>query len=192
MNLSLEEKALILAYNAHKGQMRKYKVEPYIVHPIYVAEILREITQDEKLIAVALLHDTLEDTGLSFAEIKAFCGKEVADMVLLLTNEKIGDTREERNNNYIEKLLQAPKEIIDIKLLDISHNLQNFETMVEADKKFADIYFEEKKLFFNKLGSKANNLTCEILSTMITVINAKKLRAEKEFERRRRNSKINN
>ena len=61
----LVKKALEFASNAHNGQTRKYTGEPYIVHPIEVMELVREVIDDPEVLAAALLHDVVEDCPVS-------------------------------------------------------------------------------------------------------------------------------
>src|ERR1700749_123542 len=73
-------KAYSIGALAHTGQMRK-SGEPYITHPVAVAGILAELGMDAETIIAAILHDTLEDTPLSRAELEADFGSVVAELV---------------------------------------------------------------------------------------------------------------
>ena len=74
------EKAYDLAEEMHRGQLRK-SGEPYLIHPMAVAEILAELGMDEETIAAGLLHDVVEDTSYTTEELAKNFGDEVADLV---------------------------------------------------------------------------------------------------------------
>lgn len=79
-DISLIEKAYNIAYEAHKGQVRK-SGEPYIIHPLCVAIILAELELDKETIVAGLLHDVVEDTVMTDEEIRQEFGAEVALLV---------------------------------------------------------------------------------------------------------------
>ena len=79
-DISLIEKAYKVAYNAHKGQVRK-SGEAYIIHPLCVAIILAELELDKETIAAGLLHDVLEDTVMTDDQMKEEFGEEVLLLV---------------------------------------------------------------------------------------------------------------
>src|SRR6056297_280460 len=75
-------KALRIAALYHKGQNRKGKEIPYIVHPVEVAMILQRNKMDDELIAAALLHDTLEDTELEENDLQEMFNDRITELVL--------------------------------------------------------------------------------------------------------------
>jgi (p)ppGpp synthase/HD superfamily hydrolase len=79
----LERRALEFAIAAHASidQRRKYTGEPYIVHPIAVAALVRSVPHTPEIIAAAYLHDVVEDTPVTIEEIRAEFGDEVAALV---------------------------------------------------------------------------------------------------------------
>ena len=79
-DLEVIQRAYEYADEKHKNQLRK-SGEPYIIHPLAVAEIVAEIGLDTDAIAAALLHDCLEDTDASFEEISRLFGETVANLV---------------------------------------------------------------------------------------------------------------
>lgn len=111
MRKSNYETALEFATKAHKGQVDKAGVD-YILHPIAVAALLDDET--EKI--TALLHDTVEDCGVSVGEIEEQFGKDVADAVKLLTKTD--------GFNYEEYLANIKKNNIarKVKIADMTHN----------------------------------------------------------------------
>jgi len=118
-----------VADSAHAGQMRK-SGEPYISHPVAVAEILIEIYPDTDTIVAALLHDVIEDTKVTFDMLAVQFGEDVAKLVDGVT--KIGlvplnATKEEQKAENIRKILMAMSRdlrVIFIKLADRLHNMR--------------------------------------------------------------------
>ena len=130
INTRLTRKAMIIAYEAHKNQVDKSGV-PYIYHPIHVAEQMD--TENECIIA--LLHDVVEDTNVTFKQLEEVFSKEIIDILKLLTKKKEIDYYE-----YINKIKEnavARK----AKIADIKHNLDRSRLDVITDK---DIKREEK------------------------------------------------
>ena len=64
------QKAIDFATKVHEGQYRKGTDRPYIVHPMEVGKIVSTMTQDEEIISAAILHDTIEDTGVTYEDLK--------------------------------------------------------------------------------------------------------------------------
>lgn len=130
--LSMTEKAFKVAENAHKGQMRS-SGEAYIEHPKAVAEILTYLHADEQTLAAAILHDTVEDTSLTFNNLKKDFGIEVAKLVEGVT--KVGKVEQtlgkhERNMQSIRKMFRAmghDLRVIFIKLADRLHNMMTID-----------------------------------------------------------------
>ncbi|MBE6827801.1 MAG: bifunctional (p)ppGpp synthetase/guanosine-3',5'-bis(diphosphate) 3'-pyrophosphohydrolase [Ruminococcaceae bacterium] len=135
---SAEELAKIkLAYNnalkAHSAQFR-YSGQPYIVHPLAVADILLKLGMDAESIEAALLHDTVEDTDITLDDIKKDFGADVANLVDGVT--KLGkiplSTKEEQQAENVRKMLLAMSEdirVIIIKLADRLHNMRTLDYM---------------------------------------------------------------
>lgn len=144
---SLEEKAKRFARKAHSraGQRRKYTQEPYIVHPQAVAELLRSIDADDKLLAAAWLHDTLEDTSTTFRQLNRLFGEEVALLVSMLTNPPGPpvEGRLKRKQLQLQHTANASPRAQTIKLADI---IDNTRDVVDNDPEFARIYLAEKHI----------------------------------------------
>lgn len=79
--MDILNKAIIYATNAHKGQLRKAKDKPYILHPMEAAVIAGYITSDKEVIAAAVLHDVVEDTSATLEDIRREFGEKVAALV---------------------------------------------------------------------------------------------------------------
>ncbi len=82
------EKALVFATKAHAGQYRKGTDRPYILHPIETMVIAMTFTEDEEVLAAALLHDTVENTSITMRQIEKEFGPRVAKLVGDLTEDK--------------------------------------------------------------------------------------------------------
>ena len=86
-----------LAHDAHSGQQRKDNGAPYLTHPLRVAELVREAGMGDDVVAAALLHDVVEDSEISTAEIARRFGVAVAEIVSVLTeDERIEDYTERK------------------------------------------------------------------------------------------------
>ncbi|MBR3136204.1 MAG: bifunctional (p)ppGpp synthetase/guanosine-3',5'-bis(diphosphate) 3'-pyrophosphohydrolase [Clostridia bacterium] len=82
------EKAIQFATKAHEGACRKETSLPYIIHPLEAASIAAQITNDPEVIAAAVLHDVIEDTSFTEANIRVLFGNRVADLVTSDTEDK--------------------------------------------------------------------------------------------------------
>ena len=89
--LPLYEKAVIFAATAHQGAHRKGSRIPYLSHPIEAAAIVSELTDDEELIAAAVLHDVVEDTSVTLEELEPYFGSRIATYVGYETEDKRRD-----------------------------------------------------------------------------------------------------
>ncbi len=133
--------AYVFARNAHEGQKRR-SGEPYIIHPVAVAQILAEMGMDTDSICAALLHDVVEDTPVTDQQIRASFGESVEQLVDGVT--KIGQipfsaTQEEQQNENIRKMFLAMSRdirVIIIKLADRVHNMRTLSFMPEEKRRF--------------------------------------------------------
>ena len=137
INTKLTRKAMIIAYEAHKNQVDKSGV-PYIYHPIHVAEQMD--TENECIIA--LLHDVVEDTNVTFKQLEEVFSKEIIDILKLLTREE--------NIEYDEYIKRIKNNSIacKVKIADLTHNLDKtrLDFVTEVDVKRNEKY---KKAFTN-------------------------------------------
>ena len=125
--------ALKFSGQAHEGQLRK-SGEPYISHPIAVARILTPLHLDAQAIMAALLHDVVEDTHISNADVARIFGKSVAELVDGLSKlDKIEfQTKEDAQAENFRKMLMAMARdvrVILIKLADRLHNMRTLKSM---------------------------------------------------------------
>jgi len=130
-DVSLIRKAWEFCVQHHDGQMRA-SGEPYIIHPLEVAEVLAEMKMDATAIAAGLLHDAVEDTPATSEEIEAGFGDQVAHIVEGVTKiDKIQfANREDRQAENVRKMLLAmvsDVRVVLIKLADRLHNMRTLE-----------------------------------------------------------------
>ncbi|MCM1055822.1 MAG: bifunctional (p)ppGpp synthetase/guanosine-3',5'-bis(diphosphate) 3'-pyrophosphohydrolase [Bacteroides sp.] len=118
------------AENAHRGQTRT-SGEPYISHPVAVAYILLEMCMDTDTLCAALLHDVVEDTGVTLDALRKKFGEDVALLVDGVT--KIGqvplNTKEEQHAENIRKILMAMSKDIRVIIIKLADRLHNMRTL---------------------------------------------------------------
>lgn len=145
--MSLEERARRYAAKAHAAsdQRRKYTLEPYIVHPAAVVELVRSVSPVEEMLAAAWLHDTVEDTGSTIIDIQAHFGPEVATLVAMVTNpeQHPGTNRINRKRTHFLHTANASGAAQTIKLADI---IDNTREILRYDPHFARVYLIEKRI----------------------------------------------
>jgi (p)ppGpp synthase/HD superfamily hydrolase len=138
--------ALMLAINAHGEQRRKYTGEPYVLHPIGVSKIVETVEHTPEMICAALLHDVVEDTPVTFREIKDQFGPVVAEYVHYCTNvsEKEDGNRAFRKKMDADHFALGPAESQTIKVADLIHNS---ESIVKHDQKFFHKAYKHEKQY---------------------------------------------
>ena len=140
------EKAAMFADKAHEGQLRKYTGEKYISHPMGVAMLVygRAEYVTRNMLQAAVLHDVLEDTSVTEEELLQAFGKEVTDLVVMLTDVSTPEDGNRSKRKLIDRLHLAgiSPEAKTIKLADLIHNTKS---IVEHAPDFAKTYMLEKK-----------------------------------------------
>ncbi|MDY6407902.1 MAG: bifunctional (p)ppGpp synthetase/guanosine-3',5'-bis(diphosphate) 3'-pyrophosphohydrolase [Pseudomonadota bacterium] len=132
-------RAYIFAMKMHSGQKRE-SGEPYFSHPVAVASILTEYKLDSATIITALLHDTVEDTPASYADIKELFGEDVAKLVQGLTKlskVQIHSEASKQAENFQKLVLAISSDIrvLLIKLADRLHNMRTLHCCAKEEKR---------------------------------------------------------
>lgn len=146
-DVGIVERAFIAAEIAHRGQLRK-SGDPYITHPVAVAEILVEFGLDPATIAAALLHDTVEDTSYSSEKLREEFGDEVASLVegvTKLDRLTYGPTAEAETVRKMVVAMAKDIRVLVIKLADRLHNARTWqyvepESSARKARETLDIY----------------------------------------------------
>lgn len=131
--------ALKFAYELHEGQYRK-SGEPYIAHPVAVADLLKDLGGSATMIAAGFLHDVVEDTEVTIEEIEQKFGHEVRQLVEGVTKlSKINFTSktESQAENFRRMFLSMAQDIrvIVVKLADRLHNMRTLQYMSETSRR---------------------------------------------------------
>ena len=146
LSRQLEREASFFMIAAHDaiGQRRKYTNVAYWTHPVAVTAIVKTVTDDENILAAALLHDVVEDTAVTVDTLEQLFNPTVAALVAAVTKvSKSSDgNRAARLELERQHLAKASNDAKTIKLADILDNLSN---IVSLDPDFARIYIQEKQ-----------------------------------------------
>ena len=168
-------KAFKFAIDAHKNQKRDEGV-PYIIHPVAVAKILTDLKLDSATITTGLLHDTIEDTKVTYETVKKEFGEEVANLVdgvtkiSALEDKASSDSKAE---NFRKLILATSKDIrvLLVKLADRLHNMRTIkfvkdkEKMVRKAKETMEIYAPlADRMGMNRIRDEFEDLSFEILN----------------------------
>jgi len=129
-NEELLNRAYVYAMRAH-GEQKRASGDPYISHPLEVAAILTDLKLDDATIAAALLHDTIEDTDATRAEIDRIFGHEIGLLVEGLTKLKRLElvSKEAKQAENLRKLLLAVADDVRVLLIKLADRLHNMRTL---------------------------------------------------------------
>ena len=189
--LSLIRKAYEVADQQHAGQKRR-SGEPYIIHPLCVAIILADLEMDKETIAAALLHDVVEDTGMTLEEVEKTFNPDVAllvDGVTKLTRLNYDKDKIEMQAENLRKMFVAMAKdirVILIKLADRLHNLrtlqyQSREKQIEKARETLDIYSPiADRLGISKLKIELDDLSLKYLKPEVYHDLAEKIALKKD------------
>jgi RelA/SpoT family (p)ppGpp synthetase len=175
LNSDSLNKAYKFALNAHQNQKRDEGV-PYIIHPVAVANILTELKLDSATITTGLLHDTIEDTNVTYETVKMEFGEEVANLVDGVT--KISALEDKASNdskaeNFRKLILATSKDIrvLLVKLADRLHNMRtiNFvkdkEKIIRKAKETMEIYAPlADRMGMNRIRDELEDLSFSVLN----------------------------
>ncbi|REK51196.1 MAG: bifunctional (p)ppGpp synthetase/guanosine-3',5'-bis(diphosphate) 3'-pyrophosphohydrolase, partial [Bacteroidetes bacterium] len=194
--VSTIKRAYYYAEQAHYGQARRTG-EPYVTHPLAVATVLARMHMDHESIMAALLHDVIEDTGVSKEDIRTQFGEEVADLVdgvSKLTHVEFDSAEIKQAENFQKMALAMARDIrvILVKLADRLHNMRTLGALKpEAKKRIAnetlDIYAPiATRLGMNEVRMEFEDLGLRTLYPM----RARRIEAAREAARGRRKQLI--
>ena len=133
------KEAYMFAEKVHAEQKRD-SGDPYISHPIAVANILAELKLDGPTITTALLHDTIEDTSATLEDVKKKFGVEIADLVEGVTKLSMLESKNKEftvAENFRKLILATSKDIrvLIVKLADRLHNMRTIESITSKERR---------------------------------------------------------
>tara|TARA_Y100000590_G_scaffold421485_1_gene525219 strand:- start:258 stop:2000 length:1743 start_codon:yes stop_codon:yes gene_type:complete len=150
LNPETLSKAYNFALKAHKNQKRD-SGDPYLIHPVAVADILTDLKLDSATIATGLLHDTIEDTKATYKTVEKEFGKEVADLVEGVTkiSELEGKVVENSKAENLRKLILATSKDIRVLLVKLADRLHNMRTLgsIQSESKRKRIAKETMEIY---------------------------------------------
>lgn len=117
--------AIEVAAKAHRDQLRKGTDVPYVSHPCAVGLILEQAGCTEEVVAAGILHDTVEDTPLTLADIERDFGAEVARLVAGSSEPDKSRSWEDRKRHTMEVLREAPLDVCQVVCADKLHNVRS-------------------------------------------------------------------
>ena len=131
LDTDLLDRAIIFAVEAHHDTERRGKGFPYIVHPMEAVEIVATITPDQELLAAAALHDTIEDTDVTYEQLREAFGERVADLVRAESDQYTegvseADSWRDRKQAAIDRLAAASR---DAKIVAMGDKLSNMRAI---------------------------------------------------------------
>src|SRR3954454_18774432 len=156
-DLTIVKKAYDYSLKHHEGQTRA-SGEPYLVHPLEVALVLAEMKMDPVAVAAGLLHDSVEDTSVTIADIRKEVGEQVAHIVEGVTKISKIDfaTREEQQAENLRKMMLAMVDDIRVVLIKIGDSLHTMRTLEhlqpERQRKIAEETLEIYAPIAHRLG----------------------------------------
>src|SRR5678815_4853248 len=189
-DIELLRRAYVFSAYEHKGQVRR-SGEPYVVHPLEVADILADLRLDVVALAAGLLHDIVEDTPNSIEKVRDLFGEQVAHVVEGVTklSQLQFASSEERQAESFRKMLMAMVDdirVILVKLADRLHNMRTLHHLPEERR--ARIAQETRDIYApiaNRLGmSKIKNELEELAFRHLDAPSYQALRLEVEHKRR--------
>src|SRR5260370_4377553 len=152
---ALLNRAYVYAMKAH-GEQKRASGDPYFSHPLEVAAILTDLKLDDATIAAALLHDTIEDTTATRAEIDQMFGKDIGALVDGLTKLKKLDlvTKEAKQAENLRKLLLAIADDVRVLLVKLADRLHNMRTLSHVPPETSRRTAEETLALYTPLAGR--------------------------------------
>ena len=168
--MELVSEAIAFAVKAHDGMRRKKSQAPYILHPMEAAVIVGSMTDDQNLIAAAVLHDVVEDADITIEEIEARFGKRVRELVQSETEDKRADlppveTWHIRKEESLEVLKNA--EDLDVLMVWLGDKLANMRSIyrdfkvegVQMWQRFNQTDVSQQAWYYRSIANLTNRLS---------------------------------
>lgn len=142
------------AAKQHLGQTRKGDNSPYITHPEAVYEIARLETSDPAILAACWLHDTIEDTSTTYEELRELFGKEIADIVLAVSEDKTIKDWKQRKAKYIKNVFSNEK----AQIVAWADKMHNAESLIGVkDLSVFNVPIKDKLDFYSRFAKRLSN-----------------------------------
>ena len=164
----LLNRAILFAVRAHDGQLRKGGNIPYILHPLEAAAIAATLTEDEEVLAAAVLHDVVEDTGTPLAALREAFGERVAALVAAESEDKreglpAGETWRVRKEETVRRLETACREE---KILVLADKLSNLRSLYQGEMAAGDVLWQrfhqkdkgQHRWYYESIGARLGEL----------------------------------
>lgn len=146
--------AILFATKAHEGQVRKVNHTAFILHPLAVGCLLADVEEREEVVVAGILHDTVEDTDITLADIKQSFGEYIADLVAGCSENK-RLSWQERKEATIDLLEVASEEVCIVTCADKIHNLAvSVQGIKEKGRDFFKPFkkgYEEQKWYYGSI-----------------------------------------
>ncbi len=197
VDLTLIKKAYEVSERAHSGQLRR-SGEPYISHPLGVAAILAYLRLDLPTIATGLLHDTVEDTAITLADIERDFGKPIAELVdgvTKISKIKFRNTHEKQGENIRKMIVAMGKDVrvVLVKIADRLHNMRSLNHMPpDKQTRIAQETLDIYAPLASRLGMNAMKIELEDLSFRYSSPDAYYLLAQKVARKKKEREKFIN
>ena len=191
LNPDTLSKAYNFALKAHANQQR-ISGDPYLIHPVAVANILTDLKLDSATIATGLLHDTIEDTKATYKTVKDEFGKEVADLVEGVTKISALEDKAKKNSkaeNFRKLILATSKDIrvLLVKIADRLHNMRTIEEFKDIEKRkqiareTMEIYAPlTDRMGMNRIRDELEDISFKVLNPEARELITKRLKVKKE------------
>ena len=140
MDTSLLDRAILFAVQAHAGTPRRGKGFPYIVHPMEALAIVATMTDDQELLAAAVLHDVVEDTDITLDELRSQFGERVADLVDT-ESDRFGEGKDwrTRKEESLKRLREASR---DGKIVAMGDKLSNMRAIARDFTTKGEVFWD--------------------------------------------------
>ena len=191
LNPDTLSKAYNFALKAHANQQR-ISGDPYLIHPVAVANILTDLKLDSATIATGLLHDTIEDTKATYKTVKDEFGKEVADLVEGVTKISALEDKAKKNSkaeNFRKLILATSKDIrvLLVKIADRLHNMRTIDGFDDIEKR-KNIAKETMEIYapltdrmgMNRIRDELEDISFKVLNPEARKLITNRLKVKKE------------